>query len=683
MVPFPISWTISKSFSGELPPGLCSGFSLEQFLVQFNDFTGPLPDCLRKCSALSRVRLEENQFTGNISNAFGVHPSLAIIYLSNNKFVGQLSPQWGECKNITDMRMEGNRISGQIPPELGQLTKLQYLTLSSNEFSGEFPVSIGNLSLLFTLNLSRNHLTGTIPYVLGKLTKLELLDLSDNNFTGVLPVDPGMFESLTSLNISRNKLSGGIPEEIGNLHLRYLLDLSSNSFSGSLPLNLAKLIMLEILNVSHNQLSGKIPSTYSRMVSLLGIDFSYNNLTGPIPTGGIFQKKHPNNAFIGNSGLCGETEEITPCISGPKKSNKKILVGILAPICGLLLTVTISAVILKFCKKSKLGELDHPKVSKSFDSIIWERHGKLTFSEIITATENFDEKYLIGRGGFGSVYKAVLDRGRVVAVKKLNMSVDSSHDITELNRKSFENEIRTLTEVMHRNVIKLYGFCSWKGCLYLVYEYAERGSLKMVLYGVEGESDVLGWGTRVKIVQGIAHAISHLHNDCSHQIVHRDITLSNILLNGDFVPWLSDFGTARLLNSDSSKWTAMAGSYGYMAPELAFTMQVTDKCDVYSFGVVALEIMMGRHPGELLNSLSENGDMLLKDLLDQRLRCPSSQLAVRVVSLITMALACTSNNPDSRPTMHYVAKELSSTRTRTSLSEPLGTITINELAKFS
>ncbi|PRQ61008.1 putative protein kinase RLK-Pelle-LRR-XI-1 family [Rosa chinensis] len=679
MIYIDLAW---NSFSGELPPELCSGFSLQGFFVHNNNFTGPLPECLRNCSALIGVWVEVNQFTGNITNAFGVHPHLEVIYLSHNKFVGQLSPQWGECKNITDMQMDGNRISGQIPPELGQLRQLQKLNLGSNEFSGEFPVAIGNLSLLFYLSLSRNYLTGVIPRFLGKLTRLEFLDLSDNNFTGVLPVAPGTFQRLTSLNISHNKLSGGIPEEIGNLHLQYLLDLSSNTFSGSLPLNLAKLIMLEILNVSHNQLSRNIPSTFSRMASLVGIDFSYNNLTGPIPTGGIFQKKLPNNAFIGNSGLCGETEGLTPCTSGPKKSNKKILVGVLVPICGLLLLVTISAVVLKTCKKSNLGKIDHPKVSKSFDSIIWGRHGKLTFSEIITATENFDEKYLIGRGGFGSVYKAVLDRRRVVAVKKLNMSVDSSDDIPELNRKSFENEIRTLTEVMHRNVIKLYGFCSWKGCLYLVYEYAERGSLKMVFYGVEGEADVLGWGTRVEIVQGIADAISHLHNDCSHQIIHRDITLSNILLNRDFVPWLSDFGTARLLSSDSSNWTAVAGSYGYMAPELAFTMQVTDKCDVFSFGVVALEIMMGRHPGELLTSLSENGDMLLKDLLDQRLRSPSSQLAVRLVSLLTVALACTSTNPDSRPTMHFVAKELSSARTRSSLSDPFSTVTINKLANF-
>ncbi|PRQ60997.1 putative protein kinase RLK-Pelle-LRR-XI-1 family [Rosa chinensis] len=203
------------------------------------------------------------------------------------------------------------------------------------------------------------------------------------------------------------------------------------------------------------------------MVSLIGIDFSYNNLTGPIPTGGIFQKKLPDNAFVGNGGLCGETEGLTPCTSDPKKSNKKILLGVLVPICGLLMIVTIISVTLNFCKRSKLGESDSPELAESFDSTIKGREEKFTFSEIITATENFDEKYLIGRGGFVSVYKAVLDRGKVVAVKKMNMSVDSSDNILELIRQSFENEIICLTEVRHRNVIKLYGSCSWMGVLVL------------------------------------------------------------------------------------------------------------------------------------------------------------------------------------------------------------------------
>ena len=122
-----------------------------------------------------------------------------------------------------------------------------------------------------------------------------------------------------------------------------------------------------------------------------------------------------------------------------------------------------------------------------------------------------------------------------------------------------------MTEVRHRNIIKLYGFCCRKGCLYLVYEYVEWGSLRKVLYGVEGELE-LGWAKRVKIVQGVAHAIAYLHNDCSLPIVHRDVSVNNTLLESEFEPRLSDFGTARLLSSESSNWTTVTGSYGYMAP---------------------------------------------------------------------------------------------------------------------
>ena len=118
-----------------------------------------------------------------------------------------------------------------------------------------------------------------------------------------------------------------------------------------------------------------------------------------------------------------------------------------------------------------------------------------------------------------------------------------SSDILEVSRMSFQNEIRTLTEVRHRNIIKLYGFYSRNGSTYLVYQYANRGSLGKVLYG----SADLDWDSRVKIAQGLAHAISYLHHDCFPPIVHRDVSLNNVLLMSDFVPMLSDFGTARLL----------------------------------------------------------------------------------------------------------------------------------------
>lgn len=149
--------------------------------------------------------------------------------------------------------------------------------------------------------------------------------------------------------------------------------------------------------------------------------------------------------------------------------------------------------------------------SEKFKSIIWARKGKFTFGDIVKATEDFSERYCIGRGGFGTVYKARLFNGETVAVKRLNIT-DSS-DATANNRWSFENEIRTLTEVRHRNIIKLHGFCSMNNCLYLAYEYLERGSLGKLLYSDEGAN--LSWHSRVKIVKGLAHALSYLHHDCS------------------------------------------------------------------------------------------------------------------------------------------------------------------------
>ena len=160
-------------------------------------------------------------------------------------------------------------------------------------------------------------------------------------------------------------------------------------------------------------------------------------------------------------------------------------------------------------------------------------------------------------------FGAQLLTGQVVAVKRLNIS--DSDDIPAVNRQSFQNEIESLTEVRHHNIIKFYGFCSCRGQMFLVYEHVDRGSLAKVLYGEQGKLE-LSWATRLKIVQGIAHAISYLHSGCSPPIVHRDVTLNNILLDSDLEPRLADFGTAKLLSSDTSTWTSVAGSFGYMAP---------------------------------------------------------------------------------------------------------------------
>ncbi|PIN00354.1 Serine/threonine protein kinase, partial [Handroanthus impetiginosus] len=666
----------NNCFSGELPPGLCSGFALNLFT---------------NCRSLTRVRLEGNRFSGNISDAFGVHPKLIFLSVSRNQFSGQLTRKWGQFEQLTNLQMDHNRISGVIPAEIGNLTQLRVLALDSNELTGEVPAELGNLNQLFDLRLSNNQLNGEIVRSIGQLTSLRFLDLSRNKFTGNIPDVLENCEGLQSLSLSNNFLSGGIPSELGNLvRLQYLLDLSNNSLSGMIPPSFGKLNSLENFNLSHNNLSGRIPSALSGMISLRSFDFSYNKLSGPIPSGDRFSRG-PANSFIGNSGLCGAAEGLSPCEATSSRSRSqnngtKILVGIIVPVVSLAILAAIIVGLLVFRPKAMAyDEKTSTTKFENSESLIWDREGKLAFGDIVQATDDFSEKHCIERGGFGGVYRADLPNGQIVSVKRLNIS-DSS-DISLTNRHSFENEIRTLTEVRHGNIIKLYGYCFKRGSMYFVYDYVERGSLGKLLYDDE-EAFELNWATRVRIVKGVAHALAYLHHDCSPPIVHRDVSINNILLESEFEPRLSDFGTAKLLTSDSSNWTTVAGSYGYMAPELALTMKVTEKSDVYSFGVVALEVMMGRHPGELISSLSvkaalqNDPDMFLKDLLDQRLPLPTGQIAEEVVFVVTIALSCMQATPELRPHMRYVAQELSA-HTQPYLPEPLGSIKISKLTNFS
>ncbi|XP_040987623.1 probable leucine-rich repeat receptor-like protein kinase At1g35710 [Juglans microcarpa x Juglans regia] len=156
-----------------------------------------------------------------------------------------------------------------------------------------------------------------------------------------------------------------------------------------------------------------------------------------------------------------------------------------------------------------------------------------------------------------------LTSGDIVAVKTFNRPL---HDAGE-NRfqKEFLNEIRALIDIRHRNIVKLYGFCSHVQHSFLVYQYLERGSLSLIL-GNEDTAKVLGWSKRLNIVKGVAYALSYMHHDCSPLIIHHDITSSNILLDSQFEAHVSDFGTAKLLELDSSNWTSLAGTYGYIAP---------------------------------------------------------------------------------------------------------------------
>ncbi|XP_042518510.1 MDIS1-interacting receptor like kinase 2-like [Macadamia integrifolia] len=225
-----------------------------------------------------------------------------------------------------------------------------------------------------------------------------------------------------------------------------------------------------------------------------------------------------------------------------------------------------------------------------------------------------------------------LSSGQLVAVKKFTSSSDGE-EISD--QETFRNEILMMTEVRHQNIVKLCGFCSHVRHSFLVYEYVERGSLAKIL-SIEEEAAELDWTKRFNIVKGVAEALAYLHHDCSPPIIHRDVLSKNILLDSEFEPHLSDFGISRLSKPDSSHWTSLAGTYGYFAPELAYTIRITEKCDVYSFGIVTLKVIMGKHPGELISTLpslsfsplpSIEKNLWLKDIADQCISPPTNQVA--------------------------------------------------------
>ncbi|TYI21513.1 hypothetical protein ES332_A06G042300v1 [Gossypium tomentosum] len=644
-----------NNLTGNLPQGICRGGSLEYFTANENQLTGPIPQGLKNCTSLKRVYLERNRLRGNISEDLGVYPNLTFIALSDNELYGEVSSNWGLCRSLQSLSIARNNLSGTIPAEIGNSRQIQRLDLSSNHLVGEIPKEIAMLISLLDLRLNGNQLSGSVPLELGLMSKLLYLDLSANQLSKSIPETIGNLSMSFYLNLSINQFSQRIPIQVGKLTKLVQLDLRHNMLSGEIPGEFQSLQSLETLNLSHNNLSGEIPASLEKLRGLHTVDISYNELQGPIPNCQAFL-----NASVqelgGNKGLCGNARGLPPCTPFSKKghnNNKTFLVVMFS-----LLSVScllISSIALLFAFKRK-KDTDEERQSNASDEIFFSVtpfNGRKLFEEIIRATKDFDAQYCIGKGGYGNVYKAELSSGDVVAVKKFH----PLHTGEMADQRQFLNEVRALVETRHRNIVKFYGFCSSAGHSFLVYKYLERGSLASVLSKNE-ESKKLDWNKRVNIVKGVVNALSYLHHDCSPPIVHRDITSNNILLDLEYEAHLSDFGTAKLLNPESSNWSNIAGTYGYIAPELSYTMQVTEKCDVFSFGVLALELIVGAYPGEFLSNLSilTAESIPLNNVLDQILSPPSPEVVNKLVFILKLAVSCLNINPKSRPTMHTVSQ---------------------------
>ncbi|XVF58257.1 hypothetical protein PTKIN_Ptkin07bG0050100 [Pterospermum kingtungense] len=445
------------------------------------------------------------------------------------------------------------------------------------------------------------------------------------------------------------------------------LFLSYNNLNGSIPPHLGNILHLSEIDLSHTFISGEIPSQIRK--NLPSLTISCNNLTFSISS-------HPE---LSCSDTVGSPTSLVPSqVNMSPVKTKGFSYLKLLPII-VFLAFPILGIVYLYRLKYKNKKTDtHTDLTKNGDLFsIWNFDGKIAFDDIIEATDDFDIKHCIGTGGYGSVYKAVLPTGRVVALKKLHR-LEAEQPILDA---SFRNEVKFLTEIVHKKVVKLYGFCLHNRCMFLIYKYLEKGSLFCALR-LDAEAVELDWIKRVNIVKGVANALSYMHHDCNLPIVHRDISSNNVLLDSESEAFVSDFGTARLLDPHSSNRTVMAGTYGYIAPELAYTMVVTEKCDVYSFGVLALEILMGKHPGELLSTLSSSSscaqNVMLNEVLDPRLSPPRSQKMIQDIAFVAVvAFACLRTKPKSRPTMKIVSQELQ--HIKSSIALPLHEIALIEL----
>jgi hypothetical protein len=322
--------------------------------------------------------------------------------------------------------------------------------------------------------------------------------------------------NLELLYLDHNNIIGHIPTQLSNIHGLQELDLSHNFLSGEIPIELtaAQNGKLLILDISFNNLTGRIPHflTYIPIVNL-----SYNSLKGPISF--QYHHNHASDTLIGNKNLCGGNfKGFPPC---PHKPKLEIFVPV-AIFFGLLV---LGGFLLSRHKVKKTQSNSGETKNGNLFSI-WNYDGHIAYEDIIEATEDFDIKYCIEIGGYGSVYKAELPCGKVIALKKLHRleAENLTFDV------SFNNEVKVLTKIQHRNIIKLHGFCLHKRCMFLVYEYMERGSLFCVLSN-DVETIELDWSKRVNIIKCTAHALSYMHHECISTIVHQDITSNNILLN--------------------------------------------------------------------------------------------------------------------------------------------------------
>ncbi|XP_062234269.1 tyrosine-sulfated glycopeptide receptor 1-like [Phragmites australis] len=682
-------------FTGEIPESIYSCSNLIALRLAYNNFHGQFSPRIGNLRSLSFLSITNNSFT-NITDALQKLKScknLTTLLIGTN-FKTETIPQDEAIdgfENLQILAIDGCPLFGKIPLWLSKLAKLEMLDLSSNQLTGHIPSWINRLQLLFFLDISSNELAGDIPTALMNMPMLQ----SEKN---AAQLDPKFLELPVywtpsrqyrmlnafpnALNLCNNKFTGIIPPEIGQLKRLDVLNFSSNRLSGEIPQQISNLTSLQVLDLSNNQLTGEIPSALSDLHFLSKFNVSNNELEGPVPTGWQFDT-FTNSSYSGNPKLCGSIlnvvcDSVRTSSAYMKKRHKKTIFALALGVFfgGLAILFLLGRLLLsirstKTANRNK-GNSNRDIEATSFNSVsehlcdmikgnilVMVPRGKaessnLTFSDILKATNNFDQQNIIGCGGNGLVYRAELPNGSKLAIKKLNGEMC-------LMEREFTAEVEALSMTQHENLVPLWGYCIQGSSRLLIYSFMENGSLDDWLHNRDDANSFLDWPTRLKIAQGAGWGLSYIHNTCKPRIVHRDIKSSNILLDREFKAYVADFGLSRLiLPYNTHVTTELVGTLGYIPPEYGQAWVATLRGDIYSFGVVLLELVTRKRPVQVLTKP--------KDLVQwvREMRSQGKEIEVldpvlrgrghdeQMLKVLEVACKCINHNPCMRPTIQEV-----------------------------
>ncbi|KAK1275536.1 putative LRR receptor-like serine/threonine-protein kinase [Acorus gramineus] len=727
LVDFRISQT---NLSGKIPDFIGNWTNLQKLHIQGTNMVGPIPSTISRLTNLIDLRISDMNGSTNAVPDLSTMVNMSFLILRNCNISGKLPDNLGRMLNLTVLDLSFNKFTGEIPQSFQRLNNINYMYLTRNFLTGTVPgwmlsrrkdidLSYNNLTWVDTLSSSscqqetvnllgssytesdlgkatpcftnsacphhKNYYLhincGGDKVSVGDNTYLDDRDLgsssryyvssennwafsSTGNFLDNEMVPDSYIESNTSIlsmpdaklymqaRISPISLTYyGLCLGNGNytvrLHFAEIRITDGESFT-SLGRRIfdvyiqGKLVMKDFNIKDKAQGSNKaIVQNYS------SVPVENNTLEIRLYWAGKGTTSLPHKVFYGPliSAISVEPEFKPP---GGEKA-VKIVVGILSSMLFLIIMILGILWWKGFLGRKYQDLRDLDLLTASF-----------TLRQMKAATKNFNAANKICEGGFGPVYKGLLPDGTVIAVKMLSSK-------SRQGNREFFNEIGMISAMQHPNLVKLLGCCVEGIQLLLVYEFMENNSLARALFGPTEYQLNLDWPTRKKICLGIARGLAYLHGESRLKIVHRDIKPTNVLLDKDLNPKISDFGLARLNDDENTHIsTRIAGTVGYMAPEYATRGYLTDKADVYSFGVVILEVVSGKsnsnwRPTEDCFFLLDWAHVLLKrgqlkELIDPRLGMEFNEKeAIRMIKIVFL---CTSASPVDRPSMSVVLSML-------------------------